>query len=110
MRDYQSTVNSLTGAMGPTTTANWNNGYTLTGPAYSLGSQPLYFSPSRGMYVTSSDLPASMASVSFAFGKRRKRKVRKVRKSRKVSKVRKVSKSRRVSKVRKVRKPRKSRN
>ena len=69
---YQQQVNSLPGALGPNTEAYWLNTTTTTGAPYSLGAQPLYFSPSLGKYVTSFD---NMSSVDFSsFGKRRKRK------------------------------------
>ena len=70
--EYQYYVNGLTGAMGPTSPAMWDNTYKLTGPAYEMSSQPMYFSPERGYYVTSADLPASIGSASFSFGKKRK--------------------------------------
>ena len=72
---YQQQVNSLPGALGPNTEAYWLNTTTTTGAPYSLGAQPLYFSPSLGKYVTSFD---NMSSVDFSsFGKRRKRTSRK---------------------------------
>jgi hypothetical protein len=79
--NYQNQVNDLTGAMGPTNPALWNNTYKLTGPAYELSSQPMYFSPEKGYYVTSADLPASIGSASFSFGKRHKKKCRPCKKS-----------------------------
>ena len=63
---YQSQVNSLTGALGPKQPAFWKNTYKLTGPAYSLASQPLYYAPSKGFYVTSADVPAANYSVNFS--------------------------------------------
>jgi hypothetical protein len=103
---YQNNVNSLPGALGPTNGAFWNNSMTTTGPAYTLGAQPLYYSPVYGKYITSADTPAAQGSVSFGFGRRKSRKSRK-RKSRK-SRKRKSRKSRK-RKSRKSRKTRKSR-
>lgn len=71
---YQHQVNSLTGSLGPTTVANWNSTTTTTGAPYSLGAQPLYFSPSLGKYVTSYD---NMSTVDFSsFGRSRSKKRR----------------------------------
>ncbi len=73
---YQNKVNALTGAMGPQQPAFWKNNYKLTGPAYSLGAQPLYYAPRQGFYVTSADIPAAQGSVNFSdfrgFGRRRR--------------------------------------
>lgn len=100
--NYQKQVNSLTGALGPKTPAVWRNTMKLSGPAYGLSSQPLYYAPSKGYYVTSADLPASMGSVNFssAFGRRRMTKRRVSR--RKVSKRRMTKRktTKRVSKRR----------
>jgi hypothetical protein len=82
---YQNKVNALTGALGPSQPAFWKNNFKLTGPAYSLAAQPLYYAPAKGFYVTSADVPASMGSVNFSnfgFGKPRRRSRRKSRKSR----------------------------
>ena len=81
---YQNQVNSLTGALGPKQPAFWKNTYKMTGPAYSMGSQPLYYAPSKGFYVTSADVPAANYSVDFSnfgFGRKR-RSVRRRRRSR----------------------------
>ncbi len=92
---YQRQVNSGTGRLGPTSSALWKNTYKLTGPAYSLGAQPLYYAPERGYYVTSADVPAANGSVDFSnfyrkkFGKRSRRKSHKTRKTRKNRKSRK---------------------
>jgi hypothetical protein len=61
---YQNDVNALKGAMGPMNPALWPN----TGPSqdpWSLNSQPLYYSPGVGKYVTSFDQNAAPQSVSF---------------------------------------------
>ena len=53
-----------------------------SGPAYSLGAQPLYYAPVQGVYVTSADVPAAQGSVNFSnfgFGRRRRRRSRKHR-------------------------------
>jgi len=63
--DYQQQVNDLTGAMGPTTLANWKNTMTTTGYPWTLGSQPLYYSPSVGKYITSFEANAAPTSISF---------------------------------------------
>ena len=101
---YQSQVNSLTGALGPKQPAFWNNTFKMTGPAYSMASQPLYYAPSKGFYVTSADVPAANYSVDFSnFGFGRKRRNR--RRSRKGSKRRnrrKIRRSRRRSRGKKV--------
>lgn len=74
---YQGQVNSLPGALGPASSASWNNTFKLSGPAYSLGAQPLYYAPSKGFYVTSADTPAANGSVDFSnFGFGRKRRSR----------------------------------
>lgn len=66
---YQKRVNNQTGAMGPTDSAFWKDLQTTTGDVYSLGAQPLVYSPSTGKYVTASDRGAAQASISFSFGK-----------------------------------------
>jgi hypothetical protein len=88
---YQNKLNSLTGALGPMNSAYWPDTATTNGPAYTLGAQPLYYSPVYGKYITSASTPAAQGSVSFAFGKKRrvsKRKTRKMskRKTRKINK------------------------
>lgn len=55
--------------MGPTDPAFWKNLQTTTGDVFSLGAQPLVYSPSTGKYVTASDRGAAQASISFSFGK-----------------------------------------
>jgi hypothetical protein len=70
---YQKQVNSLVGAMGPSGNANWNGTTTTTGPVYSLGAQPLYYSTASGEYKTSVDSPADTGSVSFSHGKRKRK-------------------------------------
>lgn len=106
---YQQEVNSLTGAMGPDNSALWKNTGSTTGNPWDMGAQPLYYSPSTGLYVTSYDQNAassavmqgpdsfgiigswnpSVGVVSNAFGSRKSRKGRKGRKSRKSRKSRK---------------------
>lgn len=97
---YQHKVNALTGALGPANSAFWKNTYKMTGPAYSLASQPLYYAPSKGVYVTSADMPAANYSVDFSnfgFGRPR-RNSRKSRRGRKSRKGRKGRRSHRKSK------------
>ena len=52
---YQQKVNDLTGGMGPTNSAFWLNTDSTTGNPFDLAAQPLYFSPSSGVYVTAFD-------------------------------------------------------
>ena len=65
---YQNELNDgLTGALGPTNTAYWTNTDTTSGNPWSLGAQPLYYSPSAGYYVTSFDqnvAPENIVAVS----------------------------------------------
>ena len=91
---YQRQVNSLTGALGPSSSAFWKNTFSLHGPAYSLGAQPLYYAPEQGVYITAADVPAANGSVNFSnfatkkgFG-RRKSKRSKKRSKRRVSRKR----------------------
>lgn len=86
---YQSKVNSLVGAMGPMDTAVWNNSGSTSGHPWLLSAHPMYYSPVTGKYVTSYDSSAGQGSVSFSYGKtkRKSRKTRKMkRKSRKTRK------------------------
>ncbi len=95
--NYQLQLNQG-GRLGPANSALWENTTTITGNPYDLSAHPLYYSPFVGKYVTSSDVPGSIGSVSFGFGgKRRKsRRNRRGRKSRKGSRNgRKSKKSRR---------------
>jgi hypothetical protein len=99
---YQAQVNTG-GRLGPASSAFWNNTLSLKGPAYSMAAQPLYYAPSKGVYVTSADVPAAMGSVNFSnFGFGRKR-------SRRGSRKRKNKTSKRRNKTSK-RKSRKSKN
>ena len=92
---YQQKVNSLAGALGPSQPAFWKNTYKLTGPAYNLSAQPLYFAPSKGFYVTSADVPAANYSVDFSnFGFGRKRRSRRSRRGSKRKRSRRNRKSR----------------
>jgi len=97
---YQRQVNSLPGGLGPSSDAFWKNTYKTTGPAYSLGAQPLYYAPAQGIYVTSADTPAAQGSVNFSnfgFGRRRRSRSRKSRRrSRKHSRSRKMKHKRKM--------------
>lgn len=77
---YQNKVNSLEGALGPTNGAFWPDTMSTTGNPYSLGAQPLYYSPVYGKYITSYSTPAAQGSVSFSYGKRKTKKSRKTKK------------------------------
>ncbi len=75
MVGYQQQVNNMVGALGPTTSAMWNNDMRTTGQPYDLSAQPLYYSPVYGKYVTTSDSNAAKGSADFSslkFGKKRK--------------------------------------
>lgn len=100
---YQNQVNSLPGALGPSSSAFWKNTLKTTGPAFSLGAQPLYYAPVQGVYVTSADVPAAQGSVNFSnfgFGRRRRRSRRSRRRSRR-SRRRRSRRSRRRRRSRK---------
>jgi hypothetical protein len=74
--EFQKKVNDLPGALGPASSAFWKNTYEISSNAVNLNKQPLYYSPSIGKYVTSSDTPASQGSVNFSnfsFGSRSRR-------------------------------------
>jgi len=99
---YQNQVNSLSGALGPTSGAFWKDTLSTTGPAYTLGAQPLYYAPAQGVYVTSADVPAAQGSVNFSnfgFGRRRRSR-RRSRRSRRRSRRSRRRRSRRYRKHR----------
>jgi hypothetical protein len=84
---YQNKVNGLVGAMGPSSTAVWNNSGSTSGYPWLLSAQPMYYSPVTGKYITSYDSSAGQGSVSFSYGKRKtKRKSKKTRKTKLKSK------------------------
>lgn len=92
---YQNRVNSLVGALGPTSVANWNNTGTTSGYPWLLSAHPMYYSPVTGKYITSYDSSVAQGSVSFSYGKTRKsrgykgsKKTRKTRVSKKTRKTR----------------------
>ena len=111
---YEKTVNSLTGNLGPVNSAYWYDTNATTGNPWDLGAAPLYFSPSSNVYVTSYEAnaapmgiiegptsfgtygtwdPSSAQQTKVEFGKRKNRKNRKsVKKS--VKKTRKTRKHR----------------
>lgn len=64
--NYQSQVNDLTGAMGPTTTAFWPDLGPVKDP-WSMAAQPLYFSGPDQRYMISPDVNADKLSV-MSFG------------------------------------------
>ena len=74
--NYQQSVNNLTGALGPNNSAYWRDLTTTTGAPYSLGAQPLYYVPSKGIYGTSATGFESQGTAdfsSFGFGSRYKK-------------------------------------
>ncbi len=83
MSKYQHKVNSLLGALGPTTTAYWKPMTSYSGNTWDLDRQPLYWSASAGKYITSYDMDASKSSVDFAsgFGRKKLRRGKSRRKS-----------------------------
>ena len=92
MSNYQTRVNSLPGALGPTDVANWNNTGNTSGYPWLLSAQPLYYSPVYGKYITSYDSSAGQGTASFSYGKRKSRKIKKTkRKSRKIKKTKRKS-------------------
>ncbi len=78
---YQTKVNDLTGAMGPTTTAEWAKMGSMGETTADLSSQPLYYDTSSGKYVTAYDQystwnPAMLDKSIAAFGRKRGKKVK----------------------------------
>lgn len=49
---HQKQVNSLKGALGPTTSTNWESDLTMTGEPYNLSSQPLVYSKNKYYSIT----------------------------------------------------------
>jgi len=64
--DYQIDVNNLTGAEGPVDSAFWPNVGASPDP-WTLGNQPLYYSPGLGVYQTAFE--ANAAPMSFTMQK-----------------------------------------
>jgi hypothetical protein len=59
MTDYQHQVNSMTGAMGPTTPAYWATVGAAEGNPALLSNQPLMYNPVLGKYINTFDQNAS---------------------------------------------------